>query len=185
MNINTTKWLAALTLLAGPMVANAQANLVYEGSSSPGVYDYGVSSQDNPLLFQGLDTGNAPSITLYNLAGVTSASLSGLASGDFNVAINPAGTSVTFTVATVSGFNVSCSATPCVLSTFVVDAPNSVLGSVNYQLGPFDGYNTGGYSEGPYYVSPPPPPVPLPASVWLMLSGLVGVGAMARKHRAA
>jgi hypothetical protein len=28
-------------------------------------------------------------------------------------------------------------------------------------------------------------PVPLPASVWLMLSGLVGVGAMARKRRAA
>jgi hypothetical protein len=29
------------------------------------------------------------------------------------------------------------------------------------------------------------PTVPLPASVWLMLSGLVGVGAMARKRRAA
>jgi hypothetical protein len=29
------------------------------------------------------------------------------------------------------------------------------------------------------------PAVPLPASVWLMLSGLVGVGAMARKRRAA
>ena len=28
-------------------------------------------------------------------------------------------------------------------------------------------------------------PVPLPASAWLMLSGLVGVGAMARKRRAA
>jgi hypothetical protein len=28
-------------------------------------------------------------------------------------------------------------------------------------------------------------PVPLPSSVWLMLTGLIGVGAMARKRRAA
>jgi hypothetical protein len=31
----------------------------------------------------------------------------------------------------------------------------------------------------------PPSPVPLPASAWLMLSGVVGLGATARRRRAA
>ncbi len=43
------------------------------------------------------------------------------------------------------------------------------------------GYSVEGFS-GAFYT---PAPVPLPASAWLLLSGVVGLGAMARKRRAA
>ena len=66
--------------------------------------------------------------------------------------------------------------TPVSLSTIMYSNSVSFLtfGSMTVDL-------SGTLSDTPYS----PPTVPRPASAWLMLSGLVGVGAMARKRRAA
>jgi hypothetical protein len=67
-------------------------------------------------------------------------------------------------------------------------ATGSSINLLSISGGPYDLYVTGDATgtKGGYYVGGvTTSPVPLPAAAWLLLSGLAGVGAMARRRRAA
>jgi hypothetical protein len=141
--------------------------------------------------------GGAGSALLFDISGNPALSASSLTTGfSFNQASKHAdgsGTWNTYISCNVCGsgtspptnsgpvsFILSVASGTLTPSSFVTNGSGYLFAS---DIGVPNG--SGGYYTGDVVTTGPLTPVPLPASVWLMLSGLVGVGAMARKRRTA
>jgi hypothetical protein len=187
--LNTVvKWMMAAALIGASSAASAATDTYYvETGAYPSIGDISASG-----FFQtsgaGTDTVTGFDITLMN--GTRSVTL--CTSGAFGCAVNDTLSGQNWILD--NGSKLICEA-PCLLedrgtasgprSSFIYNVTALGDGEVGYFIGgpPSD---AAGIGVGPAsFVIAGAAPVPLPASAWLMLSGVVGLGALVRKRRTA
>lgn len=143
-------------------------------------------------------TGTTSTTLQVSGTGFTPASSPTLTAGVTDGAVNASPSSGTFTETyfpgSASAVDLSGSVDSGSLAAFIgagtvafaAEFPSATSsGSFTNPAGTFAGAGGGGQASGSLEVTYDYTPVPLPASAWLALSGLIGLGALARKQRAA